>query len=100
MTNSTITSTKPLAEPTLREPTRVARLCLALIHLYQRLSVGRPPSCRFYPSCSHYAEEAVASHGAARGIWLATRRLFRCRPFGPHGIDLVPQAPLARSSQS
>ena len=47
-------------------------------------------SCRYYPSCSHYAEEAFARHGAARGAYLSFRRLLRCHPWGGHGVDLVP----------
>ncbi|WP_432971682.1 membrane protein insertion efficiency factor YidD [Dactylosporangium sp. CA-233914] len=46
--------------------------------------------CRFTPSCSHDAAEAITRHGAARGLWLATRRLARCRPGGTHGLDPVP----------
>jgi putative membrane protein insertion efficiency factor len=48
------------------------------------------PACRFEPSCSHYAAEAVARHGVARGAWLALRRLLRCHPFGGCGYDPVP----------
>jgi putative membrane protein insertion efficiency factor len=47
-------------------------------------------SCRFVPSCSQYAAEAIAGHGVLRGSWLALRRLSRCRPFGGHGADPVP----------
>jgi putative membrane protein insertion efficiency factor len=50
------------------------------------------PCCRFTPSCSHYAAEAITRHGAVRGLWLATRRLSRCRPGGAHGPDPVPAA--------
>jgi putative membrane protein insertion efficiency factor len=46
--------------------------------------------CRFYPSCSNYAKEAYTEHGFARATALTARRLVRCRPFGPHGVDLVP----------
>ena len=48
-------------------------------------------SCRFVPSCSDYAAEAIRHHGAIRGSWLAARRLARCHPFGAHGFDPVPQ---------
>ena len=49
-----------------------------------------PAACRFYPSCSHYAEEALARHGALRGGWLAARRICRCGPWHPGGPDPVP----------
>lgn len=65
---------------------------LAVIRLYQ-LSVARlvPPStCRFYPSCSQYGYEAITRHGAWRGTGLALRRLLRCHPFHPGGLDPVP----------
>jgi uncharacterized protein len=48
------------------------------------------PACRFEPSCSRYAAEAVERHGAARGSWLALRRVIRCRPFGGSGFDPIP----------
>lgn len=68
----------------------VARMLLALIHLYQRVTSGRPSPCRYWPSCSNYAAEAVERHGAARGSWLAARRVSRCHPWGGHGVDPVP----------
>ncbi|MFY8092071.1 MAG: membrane protein insertion efficiency factor YidD [Niveispirillum sp.] len=49
-----------------------------------------PPRCRFYPSCSHYALEALSVHGALRGGWLTLRRLARCHPWGGDGYDPVP----------
>lgn len=66
------------------------RAALALIAGYQALRVGRPSPCRFVPSCSAYAYEAVERYGAVRGTGLAIRRLSRCHPFGPSGVDLVP----------
>lgn len=68
-----------------------ARLVLALIRAYRRLiSPLLPPACRFFPSCSAYAEEAVTRWGGFRGSWLAARRLARCHPFGGKGYDPVP----------
>jgi putative membrane protein insertion efficiency factor len=70
--------------------TRSARVLRKLIRGYQVLSANRPPTCRFHPSCSTYAMEAIERHGAARGSWLAARRLARCQPFGGYGVDPVP----------
>ncbi|MCA9558920.1 MAG: membrane protein insertion efficiency factor YidD [Acidimicrobiales bacterium] len=58
---------------------------------YQRAVDGRPSPCRFTPTCSTYALEAIEAHGTRRGVWLAMRRLVRCRPFGPSGWDPVPE---------
>jgi putative membrane protein insertion efficiency factor len=60
------------------------------IRFYQRAFAGRPSPCRFWPTCSHYAAEAIEVHGAGRGFYLSIRRLIRCRPFGPSGFDPVP----------
>ena len=71
--------------------TWLGRLLAASIRGYQRtLSRVLPPACRFYPSCSEYALQAVTRHGALKGTWLAARRLARCHPFHPGGYDPVP----------
>ncbi|MCD6501370.1 membrane protein insertion efficiency factor YidD [bacterium] len=68
-------------------------LLLGPIKLYQ-WTIGRvkPPTCRFYPTCSQYAFEAITIHGAFRGLWLAVRRISRCHPLNPGGYDPVPPA--------
>jgi putative membrane protein insertion efficiency factor len=66
------------------------RAALGALRVYQASRAGRISPCRFYPSCSVYAVEAVERHGAARGTWLAVRRLARCHPMGGHGVDPVP----------
>ncbi|HEX9401773.1 MAG TPA: membrane protein insertion efficiency factor YidD [Anaeromyxobacter sp.] len=64
---------------------------LLVVRAYRRLvAPALPAACRFYPSCSAYAEGALLRHGAAKGVWLTARRLFRCHPFHPGGIDPVP----------
>ncbi|MFN8049871.1 MAG: membrane protein insertion efficiency factor YidD [Acidimicrobiales bacterium] len=63
---------------------------LALIRGYQYVVAGRPSPCRFDPSCSTYAAESIATHGALRGSALAVRRLARCHPWGGQGYDPVP----------
>jgi putative membrane protein insertion efficiency factor len=69
----------------------MARVLLLLIAGYQRVRAGRPSPCRYWPSCSSYAQEAIERHGALRGSWLTVRRLSRCHPFGGHGVDPVPE---------
>jgi putative membrane protein insertion efficiency factor len=65
-----------------------------MIRAYQLLVAPiLPPSCRYYPSCSHYALEAVARHGPWHGCRLAARRLLRCHPWGGSGYDPVPSEP-------
>jgi uncharacterized protein len=99
MKNSSITCVNPSAEPERSEVTAFARPLIAAITLYQRVTAGRVSACRFYPSCSSYALEAIATHGALRGSALALRRISRCRPLGPHGVDLVPVPTHTRSSE-
>ncbi len=70
----------------------VKPIILALIKCYRYcISPMLPRSCRFYPSCSEYAAEAVTDFGAVKGSWLALRRLAKCHPFHPGGVDPVPE---------
>ncbi|HTX00226.1 MAG TPA: membrane protein insertion efficiency factor YidD [Acidimicrobiales bacterium] len=69
---------------------RAGRGLSGAIRAYQALAAGRLSPCRFVPSCSTYALEAIEQHGPARGSWLAIRRVVRCRPFGGRGFDPVP----------
>jgi uncharacterized protein len=81
-------------------PSAAARVMVALITGYRRfVSPLLAPRCRFAPSCSAYALEAVREHGALRGAWLAVRRVGRCHPFHPGGFDPVPPAPHGRPSR-
>jgi putative membrane protein insertion efficiency factor len=64
---------------------------LFLIRIYQFISRLSPGRCRFYPTCSQYAAEAVNKYGVIRGLWLALRRIVRCHPFNAGGLDPVPQ---------
>lgn len=69
----------------------VGKLLILGIRAYQRLiSPFLPRTCRFVPSCSEYAAQAIQAHGPLRGTWLALRRLSRCHPFHPGGYDPVP----------
>jgi putative membrane protein insertion efficiency factor len=97
MTNSNTTSAKHWSAPVPSERPRSTATLLHLIRMYQKFSSGRLSPCRFYPSCSQYALEALEVHGAIRGGMMSLRRLSRCRPLGPHGVDLVPEPKKARS---
>jgi putative membrane protein insertion efficiency factor len=71
--------------------TPVRNLALMLIRFYQKaISPHLPASCRYYPTCSAYAYEAVKKYGVFRGLNLAFRRILRCHPFHPGGFDPVP----------
>jgi len=75
----------------LLHPGPAGRVVLAAIRLWQlAVSPLLPPACRFEPSCSRYAHEAVTRHGLRRGAWLALRRLGACHPLHPGGYDPVP----------
>ena len=75
-------------------PTLAARVLIVPVLGYRRfISPLLPPTCRFAPSCSVFALEALRQHGAARGLWLTVRRLARCHPFHPGGYDPVPTRP-------
>lgn len=70
-----------------------SHILIGLIRAYQ-LTFGavQPMSCRYWPTCSTYAREAVERHGAARGAWLALLRILRCNPWRPGGVDPVPES--------
>lgn len=73
------------------DPGLLARALLGLLHVYRRwISPAFPPTCRFYPTCSAYAVTAIRTHGALYGTWLTARRLLRCGPWHPGGVDHVP----------
>ncbi|MCR4371256.1 membrane protein insertion efficiency factor YidD [Bacillus amyloliquefaciens] len=66
-------------------------IMIAVIRGYQKfISPLTPPSCRFYPTCSQYGIEAVKTHGALKGGWLTLKRILKCHPFHPGGVDPVP----------
>ena len=71
--------------------TPTARVLHSGVRGYRRLTAGRLSPCRFDPSCSTFALEALERHGAARGTWLSVRRLARCHPWGGQGWDPVPE---------
>lgn len=69
----------------------MARLLILPIRFYQKfISPLTPPSCRYTPTCSQYAVEALRKHGPIKGMYLAVHRLLRCHPWGGHGYDPVP----------
>ena len=69
----------------------IKRVMLALIRFYRRqISPALPPSCRFTPTCSQYAVEAIEKYGALKGGYLAIRRILKCHPLHPGGYDPVP----------
>jgi putative membrane protein insertion efficiency factor len=87
------------ASSTTRRVGPVARVLMLPIRAWRVVSVHLPPRCRFHPSCSAYALEALEVHGAGRGSWLAIRRVGRCHPFHEGGLDPVP-TPNVRSHRA
>ena len=88
---------EPVATPVTRLVRLPARLLLGLVWLYQRTVspvlpavFGPACGCRFHPTCSHYAAEALRVHGALAGGWLTLKRLAKCTPLHPGGLDPVP----------
>lgn len=91
------TTVRSTASVTIRPgPTVVSRALKAVIVFYRGCSINRSPACRFTPSCSQYALEALERFSARSGLALILRRLVRCRPGGPFGFDPVPDAPALR----
>jgi hypothetical protein len=85
--------------PIAMGPGIAATAAVGLIRIYQRTAspvlpvlFGPSCGCRFHPSCSHYAAEAVMTYGALKGAWLAARRMIKCTPLHPGGHDPVPPA--------
>ncbi|WP_218012438.1 membrane protein insertion efficiency factor YidD [Bacillus sp. AFS041924] len=68
------------------------KILIGIIRFYQKwISPATPPTCRFYPTCSHYGLEALQTHGALKGSYLTTKRILKCHPFHPGGFDPVPE---------
>ncbi|HEV2759279.1 MAG TPA: membrane protein insertion efficiency factor YidD [Acidimicrobiales bacterium] len=80
-------------------PSVAARVLSVPVRLYQAVRAGRPSPCRYWPTCSDYALEALAAHGALRGLGLTAGRLLRCHPWASRsGVDLVPAVRRTMSS--
>jgi putative membrane protein insertion efficiency factor len=85
------TGVPPLRSGPELAPSAAARAAGQGVRAYQQAFAGRASPCRFWPTCSTYALEALEAHGFWRGTWLTTRRLARCHPWGGRGFDPVPR---------
>ena len=87
-----------MTSTTAGRPTIAARFVALPVRGWRLISRWLPPHCRFHPSCSAYALEALERHGARRGTWLAAKRLGSCHPWHPGGLDPVPETLTKRTS--
>lgn len=67
------------------------KMLLKLINIYQMLPLGSHSKCKYYPTCSNYAKEAIEYYGSIKGTYLAIKRILKCNPFSKGGVDLVPK---------
>ncbi len=66
------------------------KFLIKLISLYQKISMLKPPVCRFYPTCSEYTKQAIIKYGVIKGLWLGLKRISKCHPLNPGGYDPLP----------
>ena len=66
------------------------KILIKLISLYQKISMLKPPVCRFYPTCSEYTKQAITKYGVVKGLWLGLKRISKCHPLNPGGYDPLP----------
>ncbi len=66
------------------------KFLIKLISLYQKISMLKPPVCRFYPTCSEYTKQAITKYGVVKGLWLGLKRISKCHPLNPGGYDPLP----------
>lgn len=67
------------------------KILLKLIEIYQALPLSSHSKCKYYPTCSNYAKEAIETYGSINGVYLSIKRILRCNPFSKGGVDLVPK---------